>query len=59
MAKNCEKQAVSCFNKLGRTKRVFKVGNLGANDEILTFQEKKSHIGNKTKISLEINPGQI
>ena len=46
--------------KLGRTKRVLKVGKTSAKDEILKVQDnQQSHRGNKTNRSLEIKPRQI
>ena len=45
--------------KLGRTKKVIKVGEISEKCDILTVEEKEtSLIGNKTKVILEINPRQ-
>ena len=42
--------------KVGKNRKVFKVGKIGAKYDILTVQERSiSHIGNKTKRSLEMN----
>ena len=44
---------------MGRTQKVIKAGKISGKDYILTVEEKQvAHIGNKTKISLEMTPGQ-
>ena len=45
--------------KLGRTKKVIKSGKIREKDDIITDEEKRiDFIVNKTKISLEMTPGQ-
>ena len=52
--------SLSHASKIGRNKKVLKVGKISAKDDILTFQEKQAaHIGNNPKISLGITPCQI
>ena len=46
--------------KLGRTRRVLKVGKMSTKYDILTFQEGKiSHRGNKTNTILEMTTRKI
>ena len=46
--------------KLGRTKKVIKVGTVSEKDDILTVEEIRIPlIGNGTKIILEMTPEQI
>ena len=46
-------------SKIDKNKKNLKVGKVGDKDNILTVQKKKVvHIGNNTKISLEMTPRQ-
>ena len=47
-------------SKIGKNKKIAQGWEIGAKDDILTVQERKiSHIGNKTKRSLEMTPWKI
>ena len=48
------------FKKIGKTKKIIKVGEISEKDDILTVGKKWiSLIGNKTKRSLEMTPWKI
>ena len=54
-----KEQAITRFKRLGRTKKLIKLGKISGKYGILTVEEKLiSLIGNKTKIILEMNPSQ-
>ena len=44
--------------KLGRTKKVIKIGKISDKYDIITVGKKISLFGNETKISLEMTPKQ-
>ena len=59
MEKIAKEQAVSWFKKLGRTKKVIKVGKIGDKYDIFTVEEKRIVlIGNRTKRILEMTSRQ-
>ena len=59
MVKLLKEQAITCFKKMGGTKKVIKVEKISEKCYILTVEEKRiCLIGNKTKRGLEMTPRQ-